>query len=102
MGLSPAHREGATGANAGATSHAFSLRIPLGWKNEALLVGPATPVTCAGDVSPVFHNRVPAPFRSQARFREVGLCVPSSPPQQCEALRSHPSVLPAPPLLVLP
>lgn len=74
------------GANAGATSHAFSLRIPLGWKNEALLVGPATPVTCAGDVSPGFHNRVPAPFRSQARFREVGLCVLSSPPQRCEAL----------------
>ena len=90
------------GANAGATSHTFSLKIPLDWKNEALLVGPATPVTCAGEVSPGFHNRVPAPFRSQARFREVGLCVPSSLPQRCEALRSHPSVLPAPPLLVLP
>lgn len=68
------------GANARANSQMFSLKIPLDWKNEALFMGPAAPDTCASEVSTGFHNRVLAPFRSQAQFREVGLYVLSSLP----------------------
>ena len=68
------------GANARANSQMFSLKIPLDWKNEALFMGPAAPDTCASEISTGFHNRVLAPFRSQAQFREVGLYVLSSLP----------------------
>lgn len=96
-GLSPARREGATGATQGPPVTGFHRKSH--WTEEWR---PGHPRRLAGELGPGLRSRCWLHSEVRPSSGRLLFVSRSSLPQRCEALGLAPAVLPCPPLLVPP